>query len=239
MLHGWSMHSGVWGALRDQLAAHYTLYLVDLPGHGDSDWRAGDFDLPTLLSELSEKIPEAAMWLGWSLGGLISLAMADQYPQYVKKLVMLAATPRFVQSSDWPSAMETEVFERFAESVDVDPVSTIQRFILLQARGAAQSRETIKSISEQMVNKVPHKEALRAGLICLMQQDGREALSQLVCPTLFILAEKDNLVPISLADAIPTLNPEIEIVQMSSLGHAPFISQPEHCFSIVKSFIDD
>ena len=45
MLHGWSMHSAVWHDLADALASRFTLHLVDLPGHGQSDWLSGDFDI--------------------------------------------------------------------------------------------------------------------------------------------------------------------------------------------------
>ena len=34
LLHGWAMHSGVWRGVRDRLAEHFRLHLVDLPGHG-------------------------------------------------------------------------------------------------------------------------------------------------------------------------------------------------------------
>ncbi|MEO8742605.1 MAG: alpha/beta fold hydrolase, partial [Lysobacteraceae bacterium] len=36
LIHGWAMHSGLFGALLDRLAERRTLHLVDLPGHGRS-----------------------------------------------------------------------------------------------------------------------------------------------------------------------------------------------------------
>ena len=36
MLHGWGMHGGIWGDVVDQLAQHYRVHCVDLPGHGFS-----------------------------------------------------------------------------------------------------------------------------------------------------------------------------------------------------------
>ena len=68
MLHGWSMHSGVWHDLAERLAQRYTLHLVDLPGHGQSDWHDGDMQLDNLLPALAQHTPDKARWLGWSLG---------------------------------------------------------------------------------------------------------------------------------------------------------------------------
>ena len=41
LLHGWAMHSGVWGPLIPRLAKYRRVHAVDLPGHGHS--------VPTLL----------------------------------------------------------------------------------------------------------------------------------------------------------------------------------------------
>jgi len=78
MLHGWSMHSAVWHDLAEGLAQHFTLHLVDLPGHGKSEWHEGDLDLKVLITNLANELPEKAYWLGWSLGGLMCLAFADR-----------------------------------------------------------------------------------------------------------------------------------------------------------------
>jgi pimeloyl-[acyl-carrier protein] methyl ester esterase len=41
LLHGWAMHGGIWRDVREQLARHFRLHLVDLPGHGfSSPYRA-------------------------------------------------------------------------------------------------------------------------------------------------------------------------------------------------------
>ena len=36
LLHGWAMHSGIWGGVVDVLASEFRVNLVDLPGHGQS-----------------------------------------------------------------------------------------------------------------------------------------------------------------------------------------------------------
>ncbi len=36
MLHGWGMHGGIWGSAAAQLAQHYRVHCVDLPGYGYS-----------------------------------------------------------------------------------------------------------------------------------------------------------------------------------------------------------
>ena len=35
-IHGWGMHGGMWGGVAEQLAEHFRVLAVDLPGHGFS-----------------------------------------------------------------------------------------------------------------------------------------------------------------------------------------------------------
>ena len=37
LLHGWAMHSGLWGSVPQQLAQRFRVHAVDLPGHGASE----------------------------------------------------------------------------------------------------------------------------------------------------------------------------------------------------------
>jgi pimeloyl-[acyl-carrier protein] methyl ester esterase len=238
MLHGWSMHSGVWHELADRLAENFTLHLVDLPGHGHSDWQAGGFEPDKLLPALDAQTPDNAVWLGWSLGGLLSLAMAQRYPHKLAKLVLLAATPSFTQKPDWPCAMQAEVFELFAASLDVDQQQTLQRFLMLQAKGAEQSRDTLRQLSEQLAKQhSPEPAALRAGLNCLLELDMRDALATLGCPAQLILGSRDTLIPQNMAAKATQLNPALRTVVLEGAGHAPFISRPTECQQLIEQFI--
>lgn len=238
MVHGWSMHSGVWRELAESLAQRFTIYLVDLPGHGNSDWQAGELQLDSLLNALHRRLPEQAVWLGWSLGGLIGLALAARYPESVSKLIMLAATPLFVARSDWPCAVDAAVFEDFAKQLDRDQTQTIKRFLMLQARGAEHSRETIRQLSEKLATQHrPHPQALHAGLDLLMQQDGRQQLAELGCPLKMIIGDRDTLIPAEMLTKAKFYNPEIDASVIAGAGHAPFISHPTLCQQQIEHFI--
>lgn len=239
MLHGWSMHSAVWHDLADALASRFTLHLVDLPGHGQSDWQSGNFELEHVLTQLANHLPPTAYWLGWSLGGLISLAFADRFPERVNKLMLLAATPCFVQKQDWPQAMQAHVFQGFSDKLVIDQADALQRFLLLQARGAVHSRETIKALAAQLLAQGPaHSEALSDGLSLLINLDMRAALSNLACPVKLVLGERDTLIPQTMATEAHSLNTALDTVLIVGAGHAPFISHPTECLQAVMTFFE-
>lgn len=240
MLHGWSMHSTVWHDMAEALAKTFTLHLVDLPGHGQSDWHDNALDLDVLLANLASELPQSAYWLGWSLGGLISIAFTEQFPERVKKLILVAATPCFVKKDDWLCAMEPAIFEAFADNLKHDQADTLQRFLLLQARGSVHSRDTIRQLAEQLaIEKPPVAEALLAGLNLLIATDLRAQLAMLDCPIMMILGERDTLIPSTMLDVVKQMTSNVQTALLNGAGHAPFISQPKECLQAIELFVNE
>jgi len=240
MLHGWSMHSGVWHQFVDFLAENFTLYLVDLPGHGASDWQSGALQMDNLIEQLQQQLPQQAYWLGWSLGGLIATAFTHRYPERVKKLILLASTPLFVQKGEWPCAVEANVFQQFADNLDDDQQQTLKRFLLLQARGAEQSKTTIRQLAEDLsASNPPHPQALKEGLSLLLKGDFRTEFTELECPIFMLLGQRDTLVPAEMLPHAKALNNQVETRLLEGAGHAPFIVQPKRCSDLVREFFND
>lgn len=238
MLHGWSMHSEVWHDLAELLSDNFTLHLVDLPGHGLSDWHTGDFELEAILDWMSVALPERAYYLGWSLGGGINLAFASRHPKRVEKLVLLAATPCFIQQPNWPNATPELIFNDFLEQLKQDQVKALQEFLLLQARGSTHSRQTIKALATKMAEVgTADPEALSAGLALLMSLDMRVALSDLACPGLLLLGEHDSLVPKAMLEDALALNSSLVSHVIKGAGHAPFMSHVADCDRVLKHFL--
>ncbi len=89
LAHGFTQNGGCWGRFAERLAERFEVVLVDLPGHGRSAhdradlWRAGD-----LLADAGG----AATYVGYSMGGRISLHAALRHPERVQRLVVIGAT---------------------------------------------------------------------------------------------------------------------------------------------------
>jgi pimeloyl-[acyl-carrier protein] methyl ester esterase len=79
LLHGWGFNHAIWRDCAAEWARHFTVYQVDLPGHGQSP--LCDYDWEHLLPVLSKELPARAIWVGWSLGGLLATAMARWQPE--------------------------------------------------------------------------------------------------------------------------------------------------------------
>ena len=77
LLHGWGLHSPIWKEFAPTLAQHFRVTVIDLPGYGESKYDPKTAkSLPKLAEQLLEYAPPQAIWLGWSLGGLIASYLA-------------------------------------------------------------------------------------------------------------------------------------------------------------------
>jgi pimeloyl-[acyl-carrier protein] methyl ester esterase len=136
--------------------------------------------------------------------------------------------------------MEPSVFQAFADNLNENQQQTLQRFLMLQARGSSHSRETMRELSEQLAQEAPAKpEALHAGLAVLINEDKRDELSDIHCPVLAILGERDTLIPVTVSENLKQLNPAISIHRISGAGHAPFISHLTECHTSIEQFLHE
>lgn len=243
MLHGWAMHSGLMKELADKLTGRFRVHLVDLPGHGASSLNGTTFNLQQLADEIADvikaKLADRAVWLGWSLGGLAALTIAEKYPQLVSQLVLMASTPAFVKQDGWQQAVDKQVFENFAEDLRDDLKATITRFLSLQVRGTEDSRQTLKSLREIVFAKeLPSQQVLTDGLAILKQADLRQLFKSIEMPILLLGGERDNLVP---SQALHELekNTNVETHIISKAGHAPFLSHLDQCADAITGFAHD
>lgn len=240
LLHGWAMHSGLFAPLVAALQDDFELHLVDLPGHGRSREAGVPLALEAAVQAVAARVPERAIWLGWSLGGLVALHAAATLPSRVRGLVMLAANPRFVRGEDWPAGMDEAVFRGFAGDLGRDYRSTIDRFLLLEAQGSDHVREEIQLLREEVfAYGQPAAEVLREGLRLLEGTDLRAALPGLAMPSLWLAGRRDRLVSPDAMQAAAALSPRARFHEVTRAGHAPFLTHAGEVADALRAFAAD
>lgn len=224
MVHGWGTHGGIWESIRDVLSADHALCIPDLPGHGGSH----EVEAPTLgdmLDMLEKVVPAQAVWIGWSLGALASLAMARRAPQRVKALVLIAATPRFVQAPDWPSAMAEATLAEFARDLQRDYRATLSRFLALQLGQGEAERTMLRQLRASLfAHGEPSPKGLAAGLEILRDADLRAQLPAIDVPVLIAHGARDRIAPVAAAEIMATQLQQAELFVIPGAGHAPQLS---------------
>jgi pimeloyl-[acyl-carrier protein] methyl ester esterase len=237
LVHGWGLHGGIWETLLPELALHFRVTVVDLPGHGHSGWQ-GNAGLPAFADAVLASVPERAAWLGWSLGGQVGLQAALGQPDRVQALLLLASTPSFVRRPGWQSAMLPQLLDTFADELEADFERTLNRFLALQVHGSRDAGEVLRQLRTGMLRRArPDTAALRAGLEILRNTDLRAACATVDCPALLIGGERDSLVPAAAVTATASLLPRSRIHMVDGGGHAPFLSAPGEVARVVRDFL--
>ena len=236
MVHGWAMHGGLLRKLAERLSSQYRVTLIDLPGHGGSTPIA-DYSLRPVVERLVRAAPASAHWLGWSLGALLALAVADEYPDRVRSLVMVAGTPRFTADGNWPG-VDPGLLQQMSVDLEQDYSGTVKRFIGLQSFAQEAPRSLARRIHEMVDERpVPDPAALRGGLALLRDVDARPALVTIQKPVLAILGARDRLIPKALAPWLRELNRGIEVHELPAAAHLPFITHCDETAGLIAEFL--
>ena len=138
LLHGWGLNAEVWHCINEELASQFTLHLVDLPGYGRSHGY-GAMTLEEMAQEVLNAAPQHAIWLGWSLGGLVASQIALSWPERVNALVTVASSPCFSAQETWPG-IKPDVLAGFQQQLCDDFQRTVERFLALQTMGTETAR---------------------------------------------------------------------------------------------------
>jgi pimeloyl-[acyl-carrier protein] methyl ester esterase len=237
LIHGWAMHGGIFAPLTDLLVQHFRVHLVDLPGHGYSREDI-HFDVADCARVIAAATPRA-LWLGWSLGGLVALHAALEQAANVRGLGMIAASPRFVDAQDWPHGVDASVFGAFDAELRSRYGRAIERFLALETMGSEHPQAELRDLKERVFARgEPAVEALAAGLHALDTCDLRTRVATLAMPSLWIAGRRDRLVPPSAMQWSAAQAPGGRYLECNS-GHAPFLSHPTEVADAVIAFASE
>lgn len=215
LLSGWGIDARVWQSLAPYWPEDVTVRTPDWPGYGE---RGGD-TLPTSMPELASKVAddltEDAIWVGWSLGGLLAGALLAHLPP-PRALVMVGTGARFCLESGVTEA-ELAIFRHaFAR----DPHATWQHFLRWQLQGEPAPRAAHRRLLD-LIGRQPSASprTLATGLDQLSRIDLAPLLAAPPCPILRIAGERDGL----MADP----DRQSADLNLADSGHCPLLSRPD------------
>jgi len=239
LVHGWGMHSGIWKDIAEALCDRYRITVVDLPGHGFSRFLEARHSLDDLCAAVMAAVPAPAVWVGWSLGGLVAQRVAIVAPERIERLVLASSTPCFVQRPDWPHGIALPVLRRFAEELRENYRAVLKRFIALEVHGSERATAQLHSLKAMLFQHgEPAISALEDGLTILESTDLRAEWPRIVCPTLLLMGERDQLVPAQAGTTLVEWQPDARLRVFARAGHAPFFSHLPDFVAELRAFLD-
>jgi len=96
LLHGFLENSTMWDFYVNDFAKKNRVVSIDLLGHGQTECLGYIHTMEDMADSVHAVLHELknrkAIFVGHSMGGYVSLAFADLYPEYIKGLVLLNST---------------------------------------------------------------------------------------------------------------------------------------------------
>jgi pimeloyl-[acyl-carrier protein] methyl ester esterase len=241
MLHGWGVNLRVFDRLSAALSAEFRCLRVDLPGHGRSPLPNTDaWSQESLATQIAAILPRTPfVLLGWSLGGQLALELAKRFPEHCRALLLVATTPKFVASADWPHGMNATVANKFATALQQDYERTVADFLELQVRGSQQSSAVLHELQAALLaHGAAQPRALSRGLQFLYDTDLRAALPQIATPALVISGQYDRITPPAATRALAQQLPNARLLELPRAGHAPFLSHCAEVAAATREFLE-
>jgi pimeloyl-ACP methyl ester carboxylesterase len=197
LLHGFAEDSTIWKAQEEYLEEDFPLIVPDLPGSGRSSFPDGETTMDELAATLKaivdeEKIERFVM-IGHSLGGYITLAFAERYPDRLKALGLFHSTAyadseekkiarkksiEFIRKNGSAAFIRQAVPNLFAENFRKNNMEIISELI---SRFSGFSPDTLVQYYEAMIRR----------------PDRISVLRNFTGPVLFITGEEDAAVPLA------------------------------------------
>jgi pimeloyl-[acyl-carrier protein] methyl ester esterase len=240
LLHGWALHGGLFSPLVTKLFDQFTVYCIDLPGHGHSPMIA-PFDLPNLIHEIhnaTAHIEAPLNVLGWSFGGMVAQAWALAAPQRIARLVLCCTKPKFVKSEQWPHGTAPAVLQSLVDDFSTAPRETMDRFLAINVAGSDEARAALAHIKSLAHARPPVQQAaMREGLAVLTQFDVREQLAEIAQPTLVITGGLDRLTHPSIGGYYQSAIPAAQLLHIPRAAHAPHLSHTQEVALALRQFV--
>lgn len=228
VLHGWGAEIRTIKPIADVLSAKFRVWLLDLPGHGESDLPPENWDVYSyadfvkkVTQELGIKNP---ILIGHSFGGRLSIILSAKKLLNPPKIILVdSAGIKPKRGADYYFKVYT--------------YKLMKRVAALAGKLSKSFEDKIKSKfgSSDYKNAAP---ALRAVFVRVVNEDLTYLLKDIDCPTLLFWGEKDDATPLSDAKKMEKLIPDAGIVTAKGAGHFSYLDNLPLFNAVANKFLE-
>jgi len=237
LAHGFTHTSRSWGPFSGLLAERHEIRLVDLPGHGFSERvQAGFEDAARLLGETGGE----AAYVGYSMGGRMSLRLALDSPEKVTALVLIGASPGIEDPDEREQRRRED--ERMAEDLEGPDAEDEGRLGAFIDRWL--SLPLFRTLPRERAGISARLENTCAGLGSSLRLCGTgtqeplwDRLFELDMPVLFMAGEHDPKYRAIGERLVRLVGPNARLAIVPDAGHACHLERPDECARLVLDFL--
>ncbi len=237
LLHGYLETLEIWKDFSSDLAKAFRVISVDLPGHGESEIFSNVHSMDLMAGAVkavldTEEIGKCVLF-GHSLGGYVTLAFADNYPERLLGFSLFHSAP-------FPDTEE----KRANRDREIELVRQGKKELIFKTnipKGFA--TDNLQRLSEE-VNRAMSLafKSPDEGIIAILngmkiRPDRTEIIKNCNVPFLWILGKKDNYILYDGIKKIIEINDKGRVFVLENSGHLGFIEEKDNAIQEVSSFV--
>jgi len=231
LVHGAWADESAWGAIRNQLAIHANVEVVNLPAHGaDNTYGAGiglNEYVKTVTAAIN-KYSEKVTLVGHSMAGVIISQVAEMMPNKVDKLIYVSAyLPKNGESVQL-------INTKFYGDKPIDIFELNKDYSLIAVKKEAIPQVVCADCSTEM--KETLKKYHRAEPVKGFNDKVRLSSNFLKTPKYYISTKNDNAVPYLLQQQMIKDNGTVKKVLEMETSHLPFVVKPNEFLQMLVQF---
>jgi 3-oxoadipate enol-lactonase len=237
LIHGGSVHSGLWDDQFEVFAQYYRVLRYDVRGFGQSQpptaYYSNHGDLRDLLDFL--KIERACV-LGLSMGGSIAIDFALTYPDHVTALIPVAAGLGGYQVKD-SSPLRAELREAYKSG---DKPRAVELSLRLWTDGPNRTPDQIDPAAREKIRAMTiHTFDLpdTENWLQPLKPPAIDRLAEIHVPTLFIVGDQDVPDILDISNLIVNTVPGARKAVIANTAHHLNVEQPDEFNRIVLDFL--
>ncbi len=234
-LHGFLEDKNIWKKYTKSLSGQNRIICIDLPGHGLSSnfgyCHSMELMADAVMHVLKELKVRRFYLIGHSMGGYVSMAIAESSPDNIKGLCMFHST------ADADSAQKKIDRDRVIKVVQKNKSLFIKEAIPnLFNTSVKPYKRGIASISKMAMNM--SVQAIIAALEGMKIRSNREIVVKFApYPVLYVIGQMDNILPYEKLIEESKLSDNSEYLLLPRVNHMGFIEDSEVCLKKIKAFV--
>ncbi len=235
ILHGLFGMLDNWQSIAIELSSYYTVYIIDLRNHGRSPHHS-EHNYQVMMNDIFEFANQQHLLqfylLGHSMGGKVAMKFAQNYPEFVEKLVVVDIAPKFYPFKQDAVIQALQAVD-FTVIKNRKEVEVILRQYLLE-------EDTIQFLLKNIYWNTSEKLSWRFNLSVLasnLQDIGVEIADRVFYkPTLFIKGSLSNYILPSDVEDIKIIFPNSKITEVENAGHWVHAEKPKEFIILLTRF---
>lgn len=247
-VHGLSRNSRDFDRLSSKLSTKYRVICPDMAGRGDSDWleNKNDYNYFTYISDVLAllmylHIP-AVDWVGTSMGGIIGMMMAAQYPNVIKRMVLNDVGAKV--SAAGLKRILGYVGSQSHFSTRAEAMSALKYYLAPFGIQSDADWDYMCDISFQVqpdggysfaydpdITKPFRELAMASGVIADI--DLTAYWLRVICPTLILRGAQSDILSSETAHAMLLRPSQTKLIEFQNVGHAPALIDEKQITPII------